>query len=134
MQEYGRPSADFADELSRRGATVEQIPVYRWALPEDIEPLRSAVRETIEGKFDVLLFTSAHQLECVLEVAESMAQANAWLAAARRCVIGSIGPSASETIREHGLPVDVEAAPTRMGQLVLQTIGAAPDLLTAKHR
>jgi uroporphyrinogen-III synthase len=134
VQEYGRPNAEFAAELTRRGAIVEQIPVYRWALPEDIEPLRTAVRETIAGKFDVLLFTSAHQLECVLEVAESLGQAEAWLAAAMNCVVGSIGPTASQTIREHGLPVDVEATPTRMGQLVRQALEAAPGLLAGKSR
>jgi uroporphyrinogen-III synthase len=134
VQEYGRPSAEFAQELTRRGATVEQVPVYRWALPEDAEPLRAAIRDTIAGNFDVLLFTSAHQLDCVLEVAESLGEAEAWRAAARRCVVGSIGPTASETIREHGLPVDVEAVPTRMGQLVVQTLGAAPDLLAGKTR
>jgi uroporphyrinogen-III synthase len=134
IQEYGRPNAELAEQLTARGATVEQIPVYRWALPEDVEPLRGAVRETIAGQFDVLLFTSAHQLECVLEVAENLGQTDAWLAAARRCVIGSIGPTASETIREHGLPVDVEAVPTRMGQLVRQTLEAAPALLAGKSR
>jgi uroporphyrinogen-III synthase len=134
VQEYGRPSTEFAQELSRRGASVEQVPVYRWALPENVQPLQTAIRETIAGEFDVLLFTSAHQLECVLEVAETARQADAWLAAARRCVIGSIGPTASETIREHALPVDVEAVPTRMGQLVLQTLEAAPRLLAGKHQ
>ena len=133
VQEYGRPSTEFVQELTRRGATVEQVGVYRWALPEDVEPLRSAVRETIAGNFDVLLFTSAHQLECVLEVAGSSGQADTWRAAASRCVIGSIGPTASETIREHGLPVDVEAVPTRMGQLVVQTISLAPEILAAKR-
>jgi uroporphyrinogen-III synthase len=134
VQEYGRPSIEFVQALTAGGAVVEQIPVYGWALPEDVEPLRGAVSATIGGKFDVLLFTSAHQLECVLEVANGVGQADAWLAAARRCVVGSIGPTASETIREHSLPVDVEAAPTRMGQLVLQTLAAAPELLAAKGR
>ena len=133
VQEYGRPSIEFAQELTSGGATVEQVPVYRWALPEDVEPLRVAIRDTIAGKFDVLLFTSADQLECVLEVAGTLGQADGWVAAARRCVIGSIGPTASETIREHGLPVDVEAVPTRMGQLVNQTLEAAPTNLAAKR-
>jgi uroporphyrinogen-III synthase len=134
VQEYGKPSVELEQELRARGATVEQIPVYRWALPEHVEPLHAAIRETIAGKFDVLLFTSANQLESVLEVANGLGQANAWLAAARRCVIGSIGPTASETIREHGLPVDVEAVPTRMGQLVSQTLEAAPTLLESKRK
>jgi len=134
VQEYGKPSTQFEHELRSRGATVEQVAVYRWALPENVEPLRAAIGDTIAGNFDVLLFTSANQLESVLEVAESLGQTDAWLAAARRCVIGSIGPTASETIREHGLPVDVEAVPTRMGQLVSQTLEASPALLGPKRK
>ncbi len=133
VQEYGRPNDELAQALASRGATVEQIPVYRWALPEDVQPLLRAVTATIDDQFDVLLFTSAHQLNCVLEVAESTGQTAEWIAAARRCVIGSIGPTASETIREHGLPVDVEAVPTRMGQLVVQTLEAAPTILPGKR-
>jgi uroporphyrinogen-III synthase len=133
VQEYGRPSTEFAEELTHRGATVQQVTVYRWALPEDVEPLRVAIRDTIAGKFDVLLFTSANQLDCVLEVAGTLGQSDNWVAAARKCVIGSIGPTASETIREHGLPVDVEAVPTRMGQLIIQTLAAAPTILAGKR-
>ncbi|HEV8004016.1 MAG TPA: uroporphyrinogen-III synthase [Planctomycetaceae bacterium] len=134
VQEYGRPSWEFVQELILRGAAVEQVPVYRWALPEDLDPLRLAIRQTIAGKFNVLLFTSANQLDSVLEVAASLGQADMWLIAARRCVIGSIGPTASEAIRERGLPVDVEAVPTRMGQLVGQTLEAAPKLLAVPER
>jgi uroporphyrinogen-III synthase len=134
VQEYGRPSPEFVHELTQRGATVEQVPIYTWALPEDVEPLRSAIRETVAGQFDVLLFTSANQLDSVLEVAASLGQADVWLIAARRCVIGSIGPTASDAIRARLLPVDVEAVPTRMGQLVAQTLEAAPKLLAVPNR
>jgi uroporphyrinogen-III synthase len=133
VQEYGRSNTELYQELSRRGAVVEPVPVYRWTLPEDTAPLRAAVGETIGGRFDVLLFTSAHQLDCVLEVAEDAGVREAWLEAARLCVIASIGPTASEALRESGLPVDVEARPTRMGQLVRAAIEAAPAILAAKR-
>jgi|HubBroStandDraft_6_1064221.scaffolds.fasta_scaffold05628_5 uroporphyrinogen-III synthase len=133
VQEYGRPNAELYQELRQRGAQVDPVPVYRWMLPEDTTPLRAAIRTTIEGRFDILLFTSAHQLDCVLEVAEQAGEKDAWLAAARSCEIASIGPTASETIREAGLPVDVEAVPTRMGQLVRAAIEAAPGILAAKR-
>jgi uroporphyrinogen-III synthase len=103
-------------------------------LPEDTTPLRAAIRDTISGSFDVLLFTSAHQLDCVLEVADGDGQKEAWLKAASSCEIASIGPTASETLRESGLAVDVEANPTRMGQLVRTAIEAAPAILKAKGR
>jgi len=134
VQEYGRPNTQLYEELRRRGAAVEPVSVYRWMLPEDLGPLRAAIRDTLDGRFDVLLFTSAHQLDCVLEVAEASGVKEAWLAAAARCcVIGSIGPTASETIRESGLPVDVEASPTRMGHLVRAALEAAPAILAAKR-
>ena len=57
IQEYGRPNTAFYEELRRRGADVEAVPVYRWSLPEDTGPLRRALQETIAGHFDVLLFT-----------------------------------------------------------------------------
>jgi uroporphyrinogen-III synthase len=133
IQEYGRANAELYNELRTRGATVQAVPIYRWALPADTQPLSAAIQETLDGRFDVLLFTSAHQLACVLELAESDGKREAWLEAAGRCVIGSIGPTASETIRECGLPVNVEANPTRMGQLVLQTLAAAPAILAARN-
>jgi uroporphyrinogen-III synthase len=133
IQEYGRPNAVLYEELRRLGAFVEPVPVYRWMLPEDTSQLREAISGTIAGQFDVLLFTSAHQLDCVLEVAESAGQKEAWLQAARLCEIASIGPTASEALRESGLPVDVEAQPTRMGHLVRAAIEAAPGILAAKR-
>jgi uroporphyrinogen-III synthase len=134
VQEYGRANPEFYAELRHRGVSVEPVPVYRWMLPEDVRPLRAAIDDTITGLFDVLVFTSAHQVDCVLEVAAGDGKREDWLKAARRCEIASIGPTASESLRESGLPVDVEANPTRMGHLVRAAIEAAPAILTAKGR
>jgi uroporphyrinogen-III synthase len=133
IQEYGRPNTELYEELRRRGANVEAVPVYRWELPADTEPLRQALQETIAGRIDVLLFTSAHQIDNVLEVAEAADEKEAWLRAAQACVIASIGPTASEALRDSGLRVDVEAQPTRMGQLVRSALEAAPAILAAKR-
>jgi uroporphyrinogen-III synthase len=133
VQEYGRPNEELYVELRRRGAIVEPVPVYRWMLPEDTGPLREAIGATIAGRFDLLLFTSAHQLDSVLEVADAEGQREAWLDAARSCAIASIGPTASETIRGYGLPVDIEASPTKMGHLVRAAIEGAPSVLAAKR-
>jgi uroporphyrinogen-III synthase len=118
VQEYGEPNDEFYRELEQRGARVMRVPVYRWALPEDLEPLRAAIRSTIVGEFDVLMFTSAQQVDHVLRVAQQDGLQSNWLAAASKCRIASIGPTCSERIREAGLPVHYEADPPRMGQLV----------------
>src|SRR5437588_817277 len=79
VQEYGEPNPELYEALAQRHAEVVRVPVYRWALPEDTGPLLSAIRTTIAGQFDVLIFTSAQQLRNVLTVAESAGLRDAWI-------------------------------------------------------
>ena len=118
VQEYGVANPELYEALSKLGATVLPIPVYSWALPDDIEPLKRAVTATIAGEFDALLFTSAQQVRHVLMVAEQMRQRDEWLQATANVVVASIGPTCTETLLEEGLPVHVEASPPKMGPLV----------------
>jgi len=118
IQEYGEPSNEFYGQLIQRGARVLPVPVYRWALPDDTGPLLSAIRATISGEFDVLMFTSANQLTNIRTVAESTDRWEAWQAAAQSCVIASIGPTASKALQAAGIPPQIEASPPKMGQLV----------------
>lgn len=129
VQEYGEPSIELYDELEKRGATVYPVPVYRWAFPEDTGPLFAAVESTIAGEFDVLMFTSANQINNVLQAAEQLGKKSKWLAAARNCGIASIGPTASEKLKSVGLPVRVEASPPKMGQLVKAALTEAKNRL-----
>jgi uroporphyrinogen-III synthase len=62
IQQYGVPSDDLARELTRRGAIVSQVPVYRWELPDDVRPLEDALRQVIARTADVLLFTISSTL------------------------------------------------------------------------
>ncbi|HEY3964062.1 MAG TPA: uroporphyrinogen-III synthase [Planctomycetaceae bacterium] len=133
VQEYGQPNPELYAALDERGAETIRVPVYRWALPEDTGPLREAVHTTVAGGFDVLMFTSAQQLRNVLTIAEGEGIRDAWLAAARKCVIASIGPTASETIRDEGLPVDIEPEHPKMGHLV-QAVARDALAVLAKKR
>jgi len=123
VQEYGIPNPELYEALQSRGANVLPIPVYRWALPDDIGPLQQAVQKTIAGELDALLFTSAQQIRHVLQVAEQMEVADDWRQAVSNLVIGSIGPTCSDTLRELQLPVTVEASPPKMGPLVRAVAG-----------
>ncbi len=134
VQEYGQPNEEFYRELQQRGANVLRVPVYRWELPDDTEPLLDAIRSAIAGEFDVVMFTSANQLTNVLTVAESVGLREQWLAAAARCVVASIGPTASETIRSVGLPVDLEPGHPKMGPLVREALESAAVILASKPR
>ena len=134
VQEYGASNSDLLEGLRERGASVRAVPVYRWELPEELGPLEQAVRDTVARKYDLLLFTSAQQLNHVLEIAERLNLRDEWMAAARQTVIGSIGPTASETIRDHGLEPDFEPDHPKMGHLLLTAGQVAADRLRAKRR
>jgi uroporphyrinogen-III synthase len=122
VQEYGETNPELIAGLEQRGAIVTRVPVYRWALPEDTGPLRRAIAEISDGHIGVALFTSAQQVEHLLRVAGEVGRdADLRAAFSRWTVVGSVGPTTSETLRRHGLPVDVEPAHPKMGQLVAAT-------------
>lgn len=119
VQEYGKPNPELLAGLEARGAIVSRVPVYRWALPEDTGPLRRAVAEIADGKIGAVLFTSAQQVEHLLQVAaEEGREETLRSALCHRTVVGSVGPTTSEILREKHLPVDVEPEHPKMGHLV----------------
>ena len=59
VQEYGVPVPGLVDGLVRRGLRVLSVPVYRWALPEDVRPLATAAAALACGEAEVAVFTNA---------------------------------------------------------------------------
>ena len=125
VQEYGLPNNRLYTELQNRGATVTACPVYRWALPENTEPLESAIRQTAEGKVDAVLFTSANQVSSVLTVAERIGVLEQFRAATScHTLVISIGPTCTEALVDNGFRVHAEASPPKMGQLARAAVEA----------
>lgn len=133
VQEYGVSNPDLLRGLEERGAHVTRVPVYRWALPEDVGPLRSAVTAIVAGELDVALFTTGMQVVHLFEIARTMNQEPAVREALRRTVVASIGPTTSEELRQQGLDVDVEASHPKMGFLVREAAERGPELRRAKR-
>jgi uroporphyrinogen-III synthase len=133
VQEYGVSNPDLLVGLRERGATVTAVPVYQWALPDDVEPLRTACRALTEGAIDVVLFTTATQAVHLLKVAETMGLGEAVMDGLRKCVVASIGPTTSEELRERGTHPDMEASHPKMGFLVREAAERAGELLKAKR-
>lgn len=133
VQEYGASNPDLLAGLESRGAKVTPVPVYQWALPEDVEPLRKAVRAIAEGELDVVLFTTATQAVHLMKVAAELRLADRVLAGLQRMVVGSIGPTTSEELRQRGIPIDLESSHPKMGYLVREAAEQAADVLRAKR-
>ncbi|RMH10016.1 MAG: uroporphyrinogen decarboxylase, partial [Nitrospirae bacterium] len=53
VQEYGAPNPELITGLHDRGAQVFTVPVYRWALPNDIAPLRHVLDTILRQEVDV---------------------------------------------------------------------------------
>ncbi|HAY82341.1 MAG TPA: uroporphyrinogen decarboxylase [Planctomycetaceae bacterium] len=133
LQEYGKPNPSLTAGLEARGAHVFRIPVYRYELPEDTAQLEANVRAMVQGDIDVVLFTSAHQIVNLLHVAERLQIKSEVLAAFRRLVVASVGPTTSEMLRNLEIPVDIEPASPKMGPLVNASAERSRELLNRKH-
>ena len=133
VQEYGVTNQDLLDGLAARGAEVTRVPVYAWALPLDTAPLRAAVAGLARGEFDVLLLTTSVQVPHMLQVAAEMNLEESLRDALRRTLLASIGPTTTETLREHGLVADLEPSHSKMGYLVRETAERSVELLRRKR-
>ncbi len=133
LQEYGQPNASLVAGLEARGAHVLSVKVYRWDLPLDLEPLEANVRAIAAGQIDVTMFTSSHQVVNLLRVAEQLSLGAELRRGMSRTIVGSIGPTTSETLGEFDFRVDVEPEHSKMGQLVAATAERAGDLARRKR-
>jgi uroporphyrinogen-III synthase len=133
IQEHGEPSPDLYSALRERGADVFPARVYRWELPEDIGPLKNAIRALVDGKIDVVMFTSSVQYVHAARIATEMGLSDKFTTALNNAVIASIGPIASETLRENGIQVDIEPSHPKMGFLVKETAEKSAELIRNKN-
>jgi uroporphyrinogen-III synthase len=134
VQEYGVSNTELLEALRAQGARVTAVPVYRWALPEDVEPLRDAVRALARAEVDVVFFTTSVQVVHLWQVVGEVGLEPDVRRGLERAVIASIGPTTSEELRRHGLAADLEASHPKIGFLVREAAERSPALLHAKRR
>lgn len=133
VQEYGKSNIELLEALRARGAEVTPVRVYQWDLPEDLAPLREAVRRIAEGGADVAMFTTSIQIPHLFRIAAEEQLNGPMLEALRRMVIASIGPTTTETLEEFGLQPDITPSHPKMGFLVKETAEQSPAILRRKR-
>ena len=131
VQEYGGPPRELLDGLAARGHRTLAVQVYRWALPTDTTALRAGLDAIVGGTADAAVFTSATQVEHAFQVATD---ADALRAAFARVAVVSIGPVCSEALDAHGVRVDLEADPPKMGALVALAAARVRTVVASKRR
>jgi uroporphyrinogen-III synthase len=134
VQEYGASNPELLAALSERCQSVTKVPVYQWALPEDLRPLRECVLGVANGSVDVLLFMTAVQVIHLFQIAEQMGCVEELRAGMESIVVISIGPTTSEELAHYGIKPDFEPSHPKMGFMVNEAAQYAGKLLKQKRK
>ncbi len=119
VQRYGAANQQMRESLQQRGADVQEIATYRWALPADTRPLDELLQALAQSSVDAVVFTSAVQIHNLYEIAQRTGRAAELAGQLNRLVTASIGPVCSKALREHGITPSFEASPPKLGPLVI---------------
>ncbi len=133
VQEYGIPNPQLVAALESLGASVAPVPIYRWALPEDLGPLRAALQKVLRAETDVALFTNGAQVEHLFKVAADDKADAALRIALQKIVVASVGPVCTQVLEQFGLKPDLEPAHPKMGSLIAESAASAHRILAAKR-
>jgi uroporphyrinogen-III synthase len=126
VQLHGEPLPDVVQTLRIAGAEVIEVPVYRWVLPEDTEPLRRLIQAVSVAGVDAVAFTSAPAAASFLRAADSCGCGGAVRAALRGPVVAAcVGPVTAGPFQREKIPV-IQPARGRLGALVRVVIEQLP--------
>jgi len=118
VQRYGATNSKLETALRASGAESIEIPTYRWALPQDTQPLVALMDALEQRHVDAAVFTSASQAYNLFALAESLGRKDALAANLNRTLVASVGPVCTAALAEFGVTVGVEPRPPKMGPLV----------------
>jgi uroporphyrinogen-III synthase len=105
VQRYGAANQLLRETLEGRGARVQEIATYRWAVPADTGPLNELLDALARSRVHAVVFTSAAQIHNLYAIAEKTGRAPNLADQLNRLVVASIGPT-------------FEADPPKLGPLV----------------
>ncbi len=133
VQEYGASNPEFLADLTLKCGMVTKVPVYQWALPEDLGPLEECIRGIARSAYDVLLFMTAVQVIHLFQVAERMHCVADMRAGLLSMAIISIGPTTTEELTHYGITPDFEPSRPKMSFIVNEAAQYAGKVLEQKR-
>ncbi len=119
IQRYGEANLELKRILEGKGGQVFEIATYRWALPKDIEPLIRFMNALKRLEIDLVAFTSASQVNNLFTLAQQVGERELLQKNLNQTKIASIGPVCTAAIKKHGVKVDIEADPPKLGAFVV---------------
>jgi uroporphyrinogen-III synthase len=118
VQRYGETNVELDKALEARGATVIEIPTYRWAMPTNIQPLVDLMDALARSEIDAIAFTSAAQARNLFSLAEALGRIESLKVHLSNALVASIGPVCTKALEKLGVVVGIEARPPKLGPFV----------------
>jgi uroporphyrinogen-III synthase len=116
---YGEVNEAVATALSARGAQLDELLLYKWSMPDDVEPLRTLVRDLIDGQVDSIVFTTQIQCRHLFRVAGDLGLCQQLADALNtKAVVVAVGPICAEVLRFFGVKPDVVPARPKLGPMM----------------
>jgi uroporphyrinogen-III synthase len=116
---YGERNEVLADELRARGAWLNELCLYEWLMPEDLQPMRDLIRDVIAGEVDAVVFTSQIQGRHLLSVANAMQMADVLIESLNtKVIVAAIGPTCQAALVAAGITPHVVPDNPKMVPLV----------------
>jgi uroporphyrinogen-III synthase len=131
VQLHGEPNPELISSLRGAGATVVEIPVYRWAPPVDPAPLRRLVDLITSRLVDAVTFTSAPAVGSLLRIAGSDAP-HVLDALRGDILVACVGGVTAAPLKRLGVPVTSPVRP-RLGALVRILVDELPQRAPTLH-
>ena len=116
---YGERNTLVTQFLRDKGADVEELCLYEWLLPEDVQPLQALVEDIIAQRVDAVVFTSQVQVRHLFMIAEELHLAQELATALQaKTIVASIGPTCTGVLQSYSVTPHVIPEHPKMGYLI----------------
>ena len=118
--QYGERNAALMDALREQCETVDELCLYEWQLPDDVSPMVALVEDLLDGRVDVITFTSQVQIRHLYRVAADNGVAEDVLSDAlnNRTIVCAVGPTCAGALADVGVATDTQPEYPKMGHMV----------------
>ena len=118
--QYGERNAALMAALREQCASVDELCLYEWQLPDDISPMVSLIEDLLDGRVDVITFTSQVQIRHLYKVAAANGVPEEDLSDAlnNRTIVCAVGPTCAAALAHVGVATDTQPEYPKMGHMV----------------
>jgi uroporphyrinogen-III synthase len=107
VQLYSESNAPLIQFLEEAGATVRTVLPYVYAPSADADRVADLMDRMAEGQVDVIVFTSAPQVDRLYQIAEERGLTARLTQGLERTRVAAVGPVVADKVRSRGARVDI---------------------------